>query len=280
MPQVVHVNIDCDWLVNLAHVGVRRAAIFMGLGFNGVHQEGFRDYELHKLPPGDNAAYVPPDILPRNASDETVGRYKEEFSTWITGCGLREMLEHYGLMLDHMHKFCLVVAQSRGFLAQFGNPERLQFKFTRHGVPGKHANLRERFQVEGQFTPHVDAFYFARNALTHGLGIVRPEDAESGTLRLRWLAMEMHARGGDTGSVMPIRDLMGARTSEELEIQVKVVARERCFAVGQKIDLSSQDLSEICLFVTVNVIPKSLEAFIGFLRQHNVEGASPVAASV
>jgi hypothetical protein len=28
----------------------------LGLGLNGVNQPGFRDYELHKLPPGENLA--------------------------------------------------------------------------------------------------------------------------------------------------------------------------------------------------------------------------------
>jgi hypothetical protein len=58
--EVVHVDIDCPAVAKVAHVGVRRAALFLGLGPNGVNQPGFSDYELHKLPAGDNLAVVPP----------------------------------------------------------------------------------------------------------------------------------------------------------------------------------------------------------------------------
>ena len=173
---VVHVNIDCLAIAKIAHVGVRRAALFLGLGLNSVNQPGFRDYELHKLP--DNLAAIPPDIIARGAPDDAIECFKGEFSIWVTGCGLREMLEHYGLMLDHMHKYCLLVAQTRHFLDLIGDPEKSQFQFARRlGVPDKHDRLRKRFQIEPEFASHVDALWTARNAISHGLGIVRVEDA-------------------------------------------------------------------------------------------------------
>jgi hypothetical protein len=200
---VINVNIDLDAISGLAHIGVRRAALFLGRGLNGINQPGFRDYELHKLPPGQNLAALPPDIIPRAASDATVEDFKNQFSIWITGCGLREMLEHYGLMLDHVHRYSLLVAQARHFLDLLGDPEQLQYEFARRlGVPDKHDRLKQRFQIEPEFASHIDSLYHARNALTHGLGIVRANDVGAdGSLVLRWLAFEMHAHGPDTKSL-------------------------------------------------------------------------------
>jgi hypothetical protein len=278
--EVVHVNIDCTAVAKIGHVGVKRAALFLGLGLNGVNQPGFKDYELHKLPKGDNLAVVPPDIIARGAPDHAIERFKGEFSTWVTGCGLREMLEHYGLMLDHMHKYCLLVAQTRNFLDVIGDPEKRQFEFARRlGVPDKHDRLRKRFQIEPEFASHVDVLWSARNALSHGLGIVRVEDAgPDGTLLLHWLAIEMHAHGEDTGSVIQVGKLFGQLLPEPFRIRVGTVRRELSYKVGDKIALSAQDLYEILLFMSVQIIPKTMAAFVKFLKDQGVDGASAVAA--
>jgi hypothetical protein len=201
---------------------VKRAALFLGLGLNGVNQPGFRDYELHKLPPGDNLAALPPDIIARGAPDHEIDHFKQTFSTWVTGCGLREMLEHYGLMLDHIHKNSLVVAQSRQFLDVLGDPEKLQYEFARRlGIPDKHDRLKKRFQIEPGLASHIDALYDARNALSHGLGIVRPEDVgPDGALVMRWLAIEMHGHGEDTNNVIPVGVLFGKPLPEQMRMKV------------------------------------------------------------
>jgi hypothetical protein len=272
----VQVNIDCVALRKIAEIGVRRAALFLGLGLNGVNQPGFKDYELHKLPQGENLGSIAPDIIARGAPDHAIERFKAEFSTWVTGCGLREMLEHYGLMLDHMHKYCLLVAQVRHFIDVLGDPEKLQFKFARRlGVPDKHEALKNRFQIESEFASDIDALWSARNALTHGLGIVRAEDAAAdGTLVLRWLAFEINARGEETGSVVPLRKLFGMVTTEPMGIYLGAVKRERSYTVGDKIALAPQDLYEICLFMSSQAIPKTVTTFVRFLKDQGVDGAS------
>jgi hypothetical protein len=274
--KAIHVNIDCKAIAKIAQVGVRRAALFLGLGLNGVNQPGFRDYELNKLPRGENLAAVPPVIIAPGAPDHAIERFKAEFTVWVTGCGLREMLEHYGLMLDHMHKYCLLVAQVRQFIDVFGDPEKLQFEFARRlGIPDKHEHLRKRFQIEPEFASHIGALYSARNSLSHGLGIVRVEDAApDGTLLLRWLAIEMHAHGEETNSVIPLGKLLGKVLPEPMSIRIGTVKRERSYKVGDRIALAAQDLYEICLFMSVQVIPKTVAAFAQFLKDQGVEGAS------
>ena len=129
------------------------------------------------------------------------------------------------------------------------------------GVPDKHERLRKRFQIEPEFASHVDALYSARNSLSHGLGTVRVEDAASdGTLLLRWLALEMHAHGEATNSVIPLGKLFGKVLPEPMSIRIGTVKRELSYKVGDKIALTAQDLYEICLFMSVHVIPKTMAA--------------------
>jgi hypothetical protein len=146
-------------------------------------------------------------------------------------------------------------------------------------VPGKHDLLRKHFQIEPEFASHADAFYFARNALSHGLGIVRADDAVSdGKLVLRWLAFGIEAQGEETGVTIPFGELIGRATTEPMGIHIRTVKRELACKVGDKIALSAQDLYEICLFLSVHVIPRTMAAFVKFLRDQGVEDAAPTAA--
>ena len=129
--KALHVKIDLKHLGSLAQTGVRRAELFMGFGVNAANRADFKDYELNKLPVTVDQASMPVVTLAPGASDKTIDEYKEHFRTWITACGLRELLEHFALMLDHIHKFGLAVAQMKGFLDQIGNPLTLQATFSR-----------------------------------------------------------------------------------------------------------------------------------------------------
>src|SRR5688572_21249022 len=93
-PKRETVNIDADQMAGIARVGVRRAAIFMGLGLHAAKRPDFNDYELSKLPFEAGETGLPMDFVPRDAPKATVEQFKAEFATWITGCGLRELLEH------------------------------------------------------------------------------------------------------------------------------------------------------------------------------------------
>ena len=135
--------------------------------------------------------------------------------------------------------------------------------------------LKSRFGIDPKFAPHIDAFYSARNALTHGLGTVRPEDArQDNTLLLRWIAFEVKAHGEETGSVIPIRNLFGEVTTEPMSVMLQGVERRRAFKIGEKVSLSAQDLYEICLFMSVYCIPQTIAAFVDYLKEQQVDGAA------
>ena len=134
----VAVTIDVKHLSDVAHTGVRRAVLFLGLGLNAMHREDFRDYQLNKLPLALGQTSLPIDFFPANLPNERIDEFKKEYSLWLTGCGLREMLEHYALFLDLIHKNALLVQHARGVLGE-RDPERDQRAFNRNGSIHKEA---------------------------------------------------------------------------------------------------------------------------------------------
>lgn len=90
--KVLTVRIDLDQLMDVALKGVRRTAVFLGLGLNAASRADFNDYELWKLAPKDaNGNYegLTFGLVPDNAPSETLKHYKEEFGVWVINNGLR-----------------------------------------------------------------------------------------------------------------------------------------------------------------------------------------------
>jgi len=69
---------------------------------------------------------------------------------------------------------------------------------------------------------------------------------------------------------MPIRKLFGVVTKEPMGIYLGAVKRELVFKTGEKVNLSAQDLYEICLFMSAQVIPTTISTFVAFLRSQEI----------
>jgi hypothetical protein len=279
---IEQVHLDVGRMVGIARVGVRRAAVFMGLGLHAATRPDFTDYELSKLPALPGELGLPMDFVPRNAPRQVVERFKAEFAIWIAGCGLRELLEHYALFLDHVHRAGLVVLHSRGLVSSLGHPKKLQANFHRTpGVPAKLTMLSDRFGMAPDKPEHIASLYKARNCLTHGVGVVSPQNADmNGELHLRWLAFEVYARGESSGQIVAPRTLIGKVTTEPMSIEGKLVEREKVFKVREQIKLTQQDLWEICYFFNANCIPSLVRSMADFFQKHGVPmNEEPTSAS-
>lgn len=118
-----HITINFDDIRDIANKGVRRAALFLGLGLNAANDPRLREYELTNI---SAIQLIQPD-----ADDETLSHYKEEFSTWVVACALREMIESFGVFLDGIYEACLVMAVHRGRVTpQDANFQKGKFSFT------------------------------------------------------------------------------------------------------------------------------------------------------
>lgn len=266
------VNIDITKLSNLAHIGVRRAVLFIGLGLNAAHREDFVDYELRKIPISPGQTSLPIEFFPSNLPAERVKVFKEQFATWITGCGIRELLEHYALFLDQIHRHALLVLQVRGKLGQI-DPKKEQKLFNRQfGIPAKLETLQNRFSIAPTDPESIKQLYHARNCLTHELGVVQPKRCDSdGHFVLTWKAFEVFAKGEKTGTERPITELIGKKTEEDTAILGRQITRERKFASGERLLLSKQDAWEICYFFNAHAIPSAANSFIKFLEANEVQ---------
>ena len=158
-------HIDFDKLKDFAHIGVRRAVIFMGIGLNAAHREDFLDYELSKIPSSSGERRFPIEFFPEALPTERVNYFKVEFARWIQDCCLCDLLDHHALFLDKIHLHALVVYRSLGKLAEKDDPEKLHNKFRHEGITGKHKSLSERFGIDPTHSATIDQLYEARNAL-------------------------------------------------------------------------------------------------------------------
>ena len=98
-------TINLTELLNIAYSGIRRSAIFLGLGVNAMNNQHFQDYEL------TDVALI--QFIAPNAPEETIHEYKNEFKTWIVECGLRELIETFVYYLDQIHYSCMMADYCR-----------------------------------------------------------------------------------------------------------------------------------------------------------------------
>ena len=246
------IKIDLEKLQDIAHVGVRRATIFMGLGLNAAHKDDFNDYELNKLPIVPGQTNLPIELFPRELPVERVREFKREFAIWVTICGMRELLEYFALFLDQMHRYALVVFHARGELQRRRiNPFRAQREFNgKFGIARKLDVLAGRFGINPADTDHIKRLYEARNCLTHDLGTVHARRCRTdGHFLITWKALEFVAKGRTSGTERSILDLVGTVTNEDMGVSTRVVTREKKLRQGDKLNLSQQDLWEILLFL-------------------------------
>lgn len=266
--QTIHINLP--HIQEIANTGVRRAALFMGIGINTAMNPDFVDYQLHKAQ-GEHPT-IAPDFLPRDSDKETIEGYKQEFSVWITGCGFREILEFYGLTLNHIHRFALLV-KTQDVNQKFSKePSKAHSEFYKTpSISRKIQLLQEGFGITPKYPEALSAFHYARNALTHGLGYVRKDDCtEDGILRLKWLIMDVYGEGHETGDKTPFTEMVGKATTEPVSLMLEVKEKEKVFKLGEKVVLTAGDLWEICFFFQTQSIPSLIESFTIYLQESKI----------
>jgi len=122
------IEIDGHKILNIALLGVRRAAVFMGLGINAARDSRFREYEL--------AHITGIELVPRGVEDKVVDKFKDEFQLWIIESGFRELLERFALFLDSIHYHSLLLATNHRKIPP-KDAEKLNKNFEFKGVAAK-----------------------------------------------------------------------------------------------------------------------------------------------
>lgn len=230
------VTIDLSKLHRIVDIGVRRAAVFMGLGINAANDENNKNYELSNI--------TSFRFLPENITDLDINHFKEEFTSWITMNGFRELIETFSIFLDRVFDICQLINQT---------DKKTQDKFYNKGIEGKTKMLNELFSINTPYTECISSINKARNCFAHRNGVVSEKDCTNGCMVLKWMTIEVYAisKTGTTYILeLPIKK-EGVKLEEESKICVRLIERRECYNISDSIRISPIRLAEICYFIII-----------------------------
>jgi len=234
-------HIDLPKILNIAHKGVRRAAVFMGLGLNAGINPEFNNYQLEKI------SFF--RFIPDNIPEERIKEFKVCFCSWIICNGLRELLELHCVFLDKIHLACLIIKANKENMVKT-ELEKRDKNFQNFGLKEKHKKLFDEFGLVVENQEYLTTLYLARNCLTHRMGIVSSRDFnEIETLCIKWIGFEMWAQSanGDKQNFdLPIVEPVNVIT--DAGIYCRIIHKEKKFQNGDVIDFNGNELGEICYY--------------------------------
>ncbi len=235
-------KVDLDRLTAFADVGVRRASAFLKLGLRSLSEPALTDLTLN----GDASYSFWPNPLPEAIWDTVAAEYK----VWLVGSCLKELDQFFSLFLDEASLSLDLIALHGGTL-RTTDPIPVDWKFAKKtNSAKKYALVAARLGLETA-AACLSSLSAARNALTHGMGKVRSRDLSAeGILVVEWEAWVPFLKDGPIEMTLldAIENSHTVRASEGAEAYVRRVNRSKSFSLGQKIDLSADDLAEICMF--------------------------------
>ena len=241
---MANITIDYDKIYKTAKLGVNRAAIFMGLGINAASDPNFNNYRLTDV--------TAIKLIPENVDSKQLKEFKEEFSSWIVGCGLRELIETFSVFLDLIYDASLHVLIYKGELTQ---QEAIKFynNFISKGLREKFNILESQFGIKYQHSDYLITINQARNCLTHRRGIVGEKDYnKNSNLTIKWLGIDFIIKP-PSGNIKT-HDV-SIPLSEPIFIEkdtltyFKYVERSLTFEKGKIIKIPPRSLAEICVFI-------------------------------
>jgi hypothetical protein len=240
---VNQININLPAIKNIAVKGVRRTAVFMGLGINTANNPDFKQYKLADI---TGLEFIEP------ISDEkTLTHFKTEFGRWVVGNGLRELIETFCVFLDEIHMVCLLIAS---------NPNKIPLDDIRkRNSKYRHLTFKNKLErLDSDFgTSKVQSPDFllsinqARNCLTHRRGMVGIEDClENQQLDVKWIGIDVFAEtpSGERTALfpMPKEGVLLPKGGKVIGINQE---RVKTFPINSIVEFTPRDLSEICLFI-------------------------------
>jgi len=264
------INIDLRAIKNIAVKGVRRTAIFMGLGINASNDPDFKQYELVK--------FTSLEFIEPISDEKTLTHFKTEFERWIIANGLRELIETFCVFLDEIHLVCLLVTISSGQISkdQFQSQNT---KFRHFGLKDKLKHLNDDFGVATGQSDYLMSINQARHCLTHRRGIVGSEDCfNEKELIVRWNGIDTYAEtpSGERISLFPI-PAEGVILTEGSKVMVAFPERAKIFPILSLVTFSPRDLAEICHF-TLNQTNEAIRSIEEYMRKSGVPLTKPESA--
>ncbi|MCQ4165065.1 hypothetical protein [Tahibacter harae] len=221
--QTINLRDLSEW----ANTGIRRAAMFMGLGINAALDPEFRKYQLTQV--------SRLQVIDPNLAEDRIAGAKQQFKIWIEAAGFRELAETYTSFLDQVFVALQMILASR---VQDDVPliKKRCDKFTKISLKEKLDKIGAIVGTPSKYSVYLLSLQSARNCLVHRMGRVGVEDLDDqGELVVSWL-------GPDPGSAQTVPGLLKNAAT------LTVVERKIVFRKGDQMMLSAAQIAEICIF--------------------------------
>ncbi len=237
------VNIDYNSILEIALKGIRRAYVFLGFGYNAAEDPNVKNYSL------TDVSII--QIGLGQVDDIAMSEFKRSFLIWITGNGLREIIESFNNYLDKIFDASLAIAVSKGVYT-VSKAKSMYQRFERYGLKKKLNILKQEFEISAKNPDELQSINLARNALTHNRGIVTSNHCnEESHLVIRWNGVDIlfpDKHGKDIIITSPIKEPIESAGGT---LRIRKAKRELRFPVGKVIKIPPKDLAERGFFFIV-----------------------------
>ena len=213
-------------------------------------------------------------LLPADLSTEAIEDIKTHFLTWVVGCGLRELIETFGVFLDQIFQasYQIAIVHENYNIQQAKKDLR---KFHHEGVATKLARLRDLFDIGPKHPGYIESINQARNCLTHRRGIVGYRDCNgSEPLVIKWLGVDMIITTNKGEEI-----LLDLTSKEDVYIEdggivgLRFVERAINYPLGHLVSIPPKALAEICFFM-IGESKETLRSAVDYARRVGVQMAS------
>lgn len=270
------ITFNLDHVLEILRKGIRRADVFMGIGLNAATHDPPVSHIL--APEGPHHIRLVKEEL----TDEERAHVAAEFGKWVRTNGIRELIETFSIFLHRLYMPMFVMRQGRGLEGEkLPAPDR----FERMGIADQVDAFAMTVPVSDADRRMLASLNQARNCFAHRQGRVgeRDIDAETAAFCVRWSAFQLEIAEPD-GNIV-VEDAMFGRVFENGGmVQLRVVEREKAFALDDELILEKRELKEIC-FAVLTIGQRFLQGAIsaateaGVLQQvvdQNLDDPKPV----
>lgn len=235
-------RIEFPAILEIAHLGVRRAMVFSTFGANAARGAVESDF--------DPLACGAMEVISVPTDQATLDSYKKEFEKWVMVSALREAIEAFALFLDQIHLACVVMAHLKKHIT-VEKASGWETDYPLKGMAEKLRLLRARFGVEFADSDMLLSINAFRHCLSHRRGVVGAKDCGEGeSFVVIWPGIDLFStsEGGEKRSVgFPL----GAPALLEAGagLLIRIVRKTTTFKLGDQLWLSPTQVTEAGQFL-------------------------------
>lgn len=256
--RTVKINIDLDKVSNIMQSGVNIAAYFLGLGLNALSNPDLKSADL--LP------FTSYNFGGKDLDEDSINSIKDAFKKWLVSNCLRDLVESFALYCDSIVEIIIYI-NSHGNTVVIEDILTQYKRLTKKGIKEKIQYMKKDISIDNEEATIIFSINSARNCVVHNRGVVGGKYCNQGNkLKLQWIGLRTYLEL-DGKYEVPVDNRIIERNKINGEItgaSVVYEKKEKLFEEGSVIDVSPQELADICLFflATSGKITKSLRDYI------------------